>query len=372
MISSEDFVSPLPITPEAPVNLPTLNRRPTGLSVLLLLLTGSFLYRTIASTVVIVILSKTISQSHSLLSIFSVAPIMGVFPVISAATVVFLTYLFLKTKDLSAGSYKLLLSSLVAIPLLYTLLIFFLLSQTQTAYTATSLDNSTSVNPLLSVFSAVFNEINLLSLITWLVVKKKKDLFTNPPTTLKTGAKMVLIVIGLVILIPTGGETYVFIHNSLYPDTKYSQIRKEVGFNIYQPLYLPSGIEINSQYFIDENNSLKMSNPTVKVAFDIPMKKLLAGSKSETIMLNQSFITDDFDLASYVSRQNPNDSPQKAEILTAVNKSGYAVEPAPKTGSSLAIKSLYFVTPTNIFINLATISPQISVQDLIKIANSLK
>lgn len=380
MISSENLVtSPIvsvpvtpPTTPNNPIIPPILNRRPIGLSILLLLLIGSFLYRTIASVVVIAVLTNSVAQNHVLLPIFSVAPFICIFPIIGAITVVFLIYLFLKTKDLSTGNYKFLITSLTIVPLLYTLLVYLLLSQTQTIYSTTSLNPSdTSSNPMMPVFSAILNEINLFSLITLLVVKKKKDLFTNLPSGLNWLQKIILVILGLIIMLPTFSETFTVIHNSLYPDTKYAQVRTEVGHKLYSPKFLPQNLKITSQYYIDDKNSLKLPNPIVKVAYDVPINKKTVGSVSKTVVLSQSLTADDFNLVDYLSKQNSVVTPQQVELSTAINKTGYLVIPTPSANSKMDIKYLYLITHDNIFINLATISPQIKSQDLIDIANSL-
>ncbi len=254
---------------------------------------------------------------------------------------------------------------MIVAPLLYTLLIYLLLSQAQTVYSASSLDTSSSpLNSMMPIFSSVLNEINLFSLVTLLVVKKKKDLFTNPPSNLSQLKKVILVVLGLVIILPSFSETFTVIRSSLYPDTNFTQVRKEVGYNLYSPSSLAQGQEIATQYYIDEKNSLKLPNPTVRVAFDIPLKERLAGYKSKVIILNQSLVPSDFSLSSYLSNQFPNTYPEKATISTAANKEGFVVI---KTA-----KYLYFVTSDNILINISAISPQISAQDLVELADSLK
>lgn len=353
--------------------LSTLNRRPISISLLLLLLIGSLLYRTISSAVVVVVLTNGISQSHGLLSIFSIAPLICLLPIITAISVVFFIYLFQKTRDTSSSSYNLLLISLIILPVLYTLLIYLLFSQTQAIYNYTAIDTSNPQSNLLQpIISAVLTEINLLSLFTILLVIAKKTLFTNPSSGLSWLSKITLMILGSIILIPTLIITFSVISNSLSPDTNYAQVRRLVGHKLYSPTTLPQDLVIASQYYLDEKNSLNLSNPTVKVAFDVPQNQKSAGAMSKIIILSQSLITDDFNLTNYLIQQNSNKTPQPVQLTKAKNKTGYLIAPPPSTSDKLSVKSLYLITPDNIFIGLASISPQIESQDLIDLANSLE
>lgn len=381
MVNTEIVDSSLP-TVSTPINPPVvennltvppvLNRHPKIISILLLLLIGALLYRTIASIVVIAILVNSVVQSFGLVSIFSLAPFFCIFPAIAAIMVVFLIYLFLKTRDLSAVSYKLILVSLIIISLLYSLLVYLSLSQADSIYSATSINsNSISSNLVSTILSAIINEINFFSVIILMIVKKKKDYFINPSISLSVVQKIIIIVLGLVILFPAFSQTFTAIRYSLYPDTKYDTIRSKVGHKIYKPNFLPQGLEIISQYYIDDKNTLNLQNPTVKVAYDVPINKKSIDSPSEIIILNQSLIVDDFNLVDYLSKQHPAILPQQVELSTAINNVGYLLTPTLNANSKMETKSLYFITPDNILVNLVSVSSRIKSQDLINMANSI-
>jgi hypothetical protein len=275
----------------------------------------------------------------------------------------------MRTKELSLKSYKLAITAIVILAVVYSISSFFMLLQTELPSRVSISDGSREIRALLS---AIFNSTNLLSLITFIFLKKNKNIFVNESLGLNKSQKIILFILGVIIFFPSLSVSFSFIKESFYPDIKQLEMQGEVDHKLYMPQYLPANIGIASQYHIGENNSLNLSSPTVRIAFDTPITEMVVGDKSKMVILNQSLAPYNFDLFDYVKKQRPDSNPQKIELETAIKRTAYLISPDPKIEGGSIVTSLYFVTTENILLEFASISQEISTEDLIKIAESVE
>lgn len=357
--------------PNTPISPPTNNPRPKLLSFLLFISFGGFIYQMAVAILLITIITESFNKTNSLISLFHYVPVFCLYPVVAALIATHILYLYLKTKNVSAESYKLLTKTYTLIPLFYSVLAYFMVFQTQTVQAAINGTSDIQNDQLRSIASALINDINLVSLVILLVTKKKKKIFNNLPSRLKLKQKIILTIIGTVIILLASNITFSTVYNSFHPDTKFKQTQTLVGHKLYVPKYLPQGIQLTSQYFITETSLKNLPNPVVKTSFSTPGLTSMTDLVSKIVIMNQTLVPEDFSLLDYLKNQNPNTIFEKINITSSIDQSGYLAKPAETADNKLKIKLIYFVTTDNILINFATPS-EFSDQELIDMAQSIQ
>jgi hypothetical protein len=136
-----------------------------------------------------------------------------------------------------------------------------------------------------------------------------------------------------------------------------------VNHKLYYPSTLPQDLTIGSQFYVSETKDINLSEPTSKIAFT---------TSHLTLILSQTKVQSDFDLPTYVNSQSTNIPATKTILTTSRDQSGYLKINDPSSNSTIAIRSLFFITPDNILVSLVSPNSEITTNNLIETAQSLR
>lgn len=344
------------------------NRRPKLISFLLFLSFGNFISTMLLTLLLISVISISQNEGHILKSFFSIVPLFCIYPSFLSTIATFVLYLFIKTKDLSLKSYKLLFYSNIIIPILHSSFVYLMLSQLD----ATRKITNNQLNSGDSIFSTIFSASLLssifISILILLRIKKNKNLFNNSSKSLNLKQKIFFFITSFLFIIPAFGTTLLVIKNIYKPDTKFIEIQTQVGHKLYVPSYLPEGVEMSSQYFIS-NKQKTQPYPIVMVHFD---NSTLDESKTlnpRQILMTQTLAPENFDLLYLFDTDPLKTNIEKVEISTALNNIGYITTQTDQNNQK--IKGIDFITTDNIMISFSS-TDSINNQELLDMANSIK
>lgn len=319
--------------------------RPPLLTILLRLYITYFIFKTSLSIVNILNLVSTSRANHLLGRLFENNPALCFYPVFLAIIAAYLLYLLVRTSIYTYHSFKLLLISVIAIPILYS------------AY------RSVLIPSFFTTISTIFNEITLFSLIIITALYLLPQTFTRYSKSLSIGQVSLFTFFASLILFPTFAFTYYLIESSLNPNTNKAAIEKMVSNRLYFPSALPQGLTTGSQFYISDTKDISLIEPTAKITFT---------NHNLTIILSQTKVAADFDLTAYISTQQIS-TPASAIILPqAINQLGYLKVGEISKDSTISLRSLYFVTPTHTLVSLISPNSEVFVDTLVKIAQSLR
>ena len=330
-------------------NIVTISR-PKLLSVLLTIFFFIFVYRAVNGVITILSLIKTVQQNHLLIHLFEQSPYLCLLPIFSVCLAIYILYLIFKTSKYSHSDFLLIIISSIIIPIVYGVFIYFL---------------STTPYPAgFSLITAILNEVLVISILIIfysLLIPKE---YTQTSTEMTLSQVTSLTLLASLILFPTSAFTYYLIDASLNPDTNRTVIEKIVSHKLYYPLTLPQHLKVGSKFYVTDSKESLLTEPIVKISFT---------ANKTSVILTQTKVPTSFDLMTYAYLQVTGGSlPEKVIVSSARNQEAYLLIKQPTVGSTLSIRSLYYVSTDGILVDLTSPNTSITPDDLISIAQSLR
>lgn len=209
----------------------------------------------------------------------------------------------------------------------------------------------------------ILNLLLIISILICLLVSRNKFSFSDPALSKKS--KTLLIAISSLILLPNIIYLGFAYYQTYYPNYDYEKTSKLVDYHIYKPSYLPSGIVIDSKYYIYEKEFYGTTN-AVRTAFGTPPEVAIKGiDHGGPIVITQTKVSGNFDL--------------KRDVIDKVTSSNVKI--IPITLASIPIQRafmqtggpvnlIFILTNDNVFISIGGV--KISEDELQKVANSLR
>ncbi|MBU3942188.1 MAG: hypothetical protein KKF74_04725 [Nanoarchaeota archaeon] len=202
-----------------------------------------------------------------------------------------------------------------------------------------------------------------IALFIFLFVSKKN--FTLPDTKLSKKTVIFLVLVSIFVLginISIFGVAY---FKAYHPNYEYDKISQQTSYHVYQPSYLPPGIEQASKFYV-EKKEFAGNKSSVRSAYDIPISSIAKGLKPIITVITQTQVDSSFDIKNYVLSTYKGDNPPNIQPITLPNfpnRQAYL-----QTGGFA--KTVYVIATDNVFISIA--SPKETEENLQKIANSLR
>lgn len=350
-----DLSTPPTLPSSPPIYTPSFNHRPVAISIFLWLIFADLVYKIASSVLAIVTFISSFRVNHLLAHIFETSPLFSVSPFIFAIIAVIVLFLIFKTTAYSRSDRLILIIFSILLPIGISL--FFL-----------QIASPLKIHPTL----AYFNETNLLFLILLIFLLIFSRNLSTESQPLTDGPTITLALLGSLILFPSFFFTYYLINTSLNPDIKRESIQTMVGYKLYAPASLPSGLRPDTTFYVDEQKNPNFTTPLVKIAYSTPIS-LNSTATRPMVIISQTKVIPEFDLDNYMNSQLSTSSTKSTpiEISTALNRKAL-IKSSNSEATSLQITSLSFITPDYILVNLISPNSLTTKEQLQAIAESLR
>jgi len=209
----------------------------------------------------------------------------------------------------------------------------------------------------------IITPIFWIALFVFMLVSKKN--FTLPDTKLSKKATIFLVIVSIIVFVVNVSILGVAYYKAYYPNYEYDKISKQVSYHVYQPTYLPQGIEQTTKYYLEEKE-FAGNKGFIRSAYDIPISSMAKGQKPVLTVITQTQVDPSFDINNYVLSTYKGDNPPNMQPIILPN---FPNRQAYLQTGGLA-KIVYVIAPDNVLISIA--SPKETEDNLQKIADSLK
>lgn len=202
----------------------------------------------------------------------------------------------------------------------------------------------------------------LIGLITTLIASRKQ--FVASDVKFSPFSQIFLILAFLVTVGVNGLVLGVAYYKAYHPEFDYDKVSSQVAFHMYQPTFLPIGVNQVSKFYTIDAADFGDGGTAVRAAYDLPLVEVAQGAKSNLIILNQTQVKAKFDIPKYVSTKVST----KVEIKP-IKLPNFAGKSAYLQTGGIA-KILYVLMPDGVLVSLASV--RATEEDLIEMANSLE
>lgn len=167
------------------------------------------------------------------------------------------------------------------------------------------------------------------------------------------------------VIIPTGYLGWGY-YQAYFPDYKYDEVASSVTFHVYQPSYLPDGVQLESRYSILEQNQMFEGLPSVRVMYGNGIEHLTQGDK-RLIAITQSQVPAQFELKTYLDSTVAKEGVNFTEITLANFPNTNAV-----IQSGSIVNAVWVLTNDGVLISFVSPITRTPTEELVKMADSLR
>lgn len=337
------------------------------ISILLFIIASLYAFSAFVNLSIILIIEYTFTAGALVNFVLKIFPTWGFIPIILSVASLIFFYVSYKLRNGSKFSYQLGIGSILAIPIPVALINQALFTPIINLLSATppNFDGALPELPLeMSAFR--FNDpifiIAFISLIL-LLLSFKKFQFPNDPLSNK--AKVSLIVLALIILIPTITLISLGYIRANDNDLGYSDAQSQVTYHIYKPTLLPVDLDNATKFTIGEELAGKLN--AVRVAYDTPFEVSVKNGESNLIVLTQVGVESNFNLDTFVTTFMNDVTLQKIPLIEGSDQTGYLLQ---KSFEDSTFSAIVYLTDDNVLITI--VSPMVDSDELIQFASTLR
>ncbi len=226
------------------------------------------------------------------------------------------------------------------------------------------------MNEIINIYQ-LLQHLPLLHLgigVMFILLIRTKNNFSQPSNIpYNSHASIFAVFTFLFAVIPLVYFGWGFYH-AYFPDYKYDEILAQVNFHVYRPNYLPNQVQQGTQFTIT-GQSLFPESPTVHSVYATALDIVEKDQENKLIFLMQSKAPTNFSLLPYIENRDESsapltDTPTTISITSFPGTSSYVVHQE-------LITQLYLLTNDNVLIVLTSPKDSTSVEELVKMAESL-
>lgn len=317
------------------------------MTLLFLLITGLYLYRTASIAIVFYKLNQAVSGGNSpdftLLQYF---PHFLTLPILFSLAAILFFYCALKIRDRSPLGWLLGLTILFAVPPA-----LWLIGTNTVGATGLLQINSAYTDPTI-----IFAAIAIVSLLF------RKKVYNQEGQPIKVMYRLILLIFFIFVSFPLLVYTMYAKYKILTNDYKYHNIRQDVEFEVLRPTHMPPGRVFESNYYISKQELIPHQK-TVQFQLNYPLTDLLKGKKSGLLVVQQSVINKGSEYELFKSKEVATHEAKIVKVSRAINKEATIIDRKKEL-------SLIFITPQQLLVRIRAYD--VTSSELTKFADGLQ